>query len=320
MVLSFRATMLRISLLLFFTSIVGAVSAQSYPQRPIRVVAPQAGTSIDFMLRSITPYLAENLGQPIVIENRALVGVEVVAKSPANGYTLICYTNPMWLMPLFQETSWDALRDFSPISLLASTPSMLVVNPALPVKTVKDLIALARARPKELNYASGSTGSATHIGAELFKAMAGIEMVRINYKGTAAALTDLMSGQVQVMFPSAGAATQFIRDRRLHALGVASPEPSVLTSGLPTVASSGEMPGYESRTLTAIFAPVGTPQAVVARLNEQFVHVLNRPDTKERLFNNAIEVIGSTPQELAATVKTEVATVGKLVKEKGLRE
>jgi tripartite-type tricarboxylate transporter receptor subunit TctC len=298
----------------------GAACAQTWPQKPVRVVAPQAGTSIDFLLRSTAPAVAENLGQPLVIENRALIGVEVVARAPADGYTLICYTNPMWLMPLFQQTSWDPVRDFAPITLMASTPSLLVVNPALPVKSVKELIALARAKPKELNYASGSTGAATHIGAELFKAMAGVDMVRINYKGTAAAITDLMSGQVQVMFPSAGAATQFIKDGRLRALAVASPESSALTPGLPTVAASAGLPGYESRTLTAIFAPARTPQAVITRLNEQFVRALNRPDIKEKLFSNAIEVVGSTPQELAATVSTEMAMVGKVVKERGLRD
>lgn len=299
---------------------VGAACAQTYPHKPIRVVAPQVGTSIDFMLRVIAPSVVEGLGQPLVIENRALVGVGIVASAPADGYTLICYTNPMWLMPLFQETSWDPVRDFSPITLMASTPSMLVVNPALPVKSVKELIAFARARPKELNYASGSTGAATHIGAELFKAMAGVDIVRINYKGTAAAITDLMAGRVQVMFPSAGAASQYVKDGRLRALAVASPEPSALTPGLPTIAASGGLPGYESRTLTAIFAPAKTPQAIIMRLNEQFVRVLNKPEIKEKLLNNAIEVVASTPQELSATVKSEVAMVGKVVRERGLRE
>ena len=297
----------------------GAACAQTYPLKPVRVVAPQAGTSIDFMLRVIAPSVAEGLGQPLVIENRALIGVGMVAKAPADGYTLICYTNPMWLMPLFQETSWDPVRDFSPITLMTSTPSMLVVNPGLLVKSVKELIAFARARPKELNYASGSTGAATHIGAELFKAMAGVDIVRINYKGTAAAITDLMAGRVQLMFPSAGAAAQYVKDGRLRALAVASPEPSALTPGLPTIAASGELPGYESRTLTGIFAPAKTPQAIIMRLNEQFVRVLNRPEIKEKLFNNAIEVVAGTPQQLGETVHSEVAMIEKLVREKGLR-
>ena len=298
----------------------GVAWAQTSPHKPIRVVAPQAGTSIDFMLRVIAPPVADGLGQPLVIENRARIGVEIVAKAPSDGYTQICKTNPMWLMPLFQKTSWDPVRDFSPITLMTSTPSMLVVNPALPVKSVKELIAYARARPKELNYASGSTGAATHIGAELFKAMAGVDIVRINYKGTAAAITDLMAGRVQVMFPSAGAAAQYIKDGRLRALAVASPEASALTPGLPTVAASGELPGYESRTLTGIFAPAKTPQAISMRLNEQFVRVLNRPDIKEKLLNSAIEVVASTPQQLSETINFEVATIGKLVREKGLRD
>lgn len=298
----------------------GTAVAQNYPEKPIRVLAPQAGTSIDFLLRLIAPPLSEALGQRAVIENRGVIGVEIAAKAPADGYTLICYTNPMWLTPLFREASWDPLKDFTPITMMASTPSVLVVHPTLPVKTVKDLIALAKARPKELNYASGSTGAATHVGAELFKNMAGIDIVRINYKGTAGAITDLMAGQVQIMFPSAGAAMQHVKSGRLRALGVASPAPSALTPGLPTIAAAAGLPGYESRTLTALFAPAGTPDAVIKRLTQEFVRVLSRPDIKDRLLNSGIEVVASTPQELAATVRSEVTMIGKVVKQAGLRE
>jgi tripartite-type tricarboxylate transporter receptor subunit TctC len=298
---------------------VGGAHAQSYPQRPVRVIAPQAGTSIDFLLRVIAGPVGEGLGQPLVIENRALVGAASVATAAPDGYTLVAYTNPLWLMPLFHDTVWDPLRDFVPISLLSSTPSMLVVNPSLPVKTVKELIAYARARPNELNYASGSTGSATHIGAELFKAMAGIDIVRINYKGTAAAVVDLLAGRVQLMFPSAGAITAHVKDGRLRALAVASPESSALAPDLPTLSVAGGLPGFESRTLTGLLAPVKTPQPIVARLNEQFVRVLNRPEIKEKLLASGIEAIGSTPHQLAQTIASEVAVIGKLIKEKGLK-
>lgn len=298
----------------------GTAAAQNYPEKPIRVFAPQAGTSIDFLLRLITQPLSEALGQRPVIENRGVIGVEIAAKAPADGYTLICYTNPMWLTPLFRDASWDPLKDFVPITMMASTPSVLVVHPTLPVKTVKDLIALAKARPKDLNYASGSTGAATHVGAELFKNMAGVDIVRVNYKGTAGAITDLMAGQVQIMFPSAGAAMQYVKSGRLRALAVASPAPSPLTPGLPTIAAAAGLRGYESRTLTALFAPAGTPDAVIRRLTQEFVRVLGRPDIKDKLLNSAIEVVASTPQELAATVRSEVAMIGKVVKQAGLRE
>ena len=298
----------------------GVACAQTYPDKPIRILAPEVATSIDFVLRLIAGPLGDSLGQRMVIENRGVIGVEIVARAPSDGYTLICYTNPMWLTPLFRDTSWDPLKDFSPITLMVSSPSVLVVHPALPVKSVQELIALARAKPKELNYASGSTGSATHIGAELFKAMARVDMVRINYKGTGGAISDLMTGQVQVMFPSAGAAMQHVKAGRLRALAVASAEPSALTPGLQTVAASAGLPGYDSRTLTALFAPAKTPGAIITRLNQEFVRALNRPEVKEKLFNNAIEVVANSPEQLTATIKSEMATIGKVVREAGLRE
>jgi tripartite-type tricarboxylate transporter receptor subunit TctC len=298
----------------------GVVSGQSYPDKPIRIYAPQAGTSVDFVLRLVAETVTASLGQRMIVENRGIIGVEIVAKAPPDGYSLINYTNPLWLMPLLRDNvSWDPVKDFSPISLTVSTPTVLVVHPSLPVKSVKELIALAKARPGELNYGSTSTGNANHIAAELFKSMAGVNIVRVPYKGGAQAVNDLVAGQVHLMFNSAGVAMPYVRSGRLRALAVATAEPSALTTGLPTVAAAG-LPGYESTASTGLFAPARTPAAIINRLNREFVRTLQRAEVKERLFNAAIEVVASSPEQLAATIKSEMATIGKVVKDAGLRE
>ena len=298
----------------------GVVSGQHYPDKPIHIYTPQAGTSVDSTLRLVAGSVTGSLGQRIIVENRGIIGVEIVARAPPDGYSLINYTNPLWLMPLFRDDmSWNPVKDFSPISLTVSTPTVLVVHPSVPVKSVKELIAFTKARPGELNYGSTSTGNANHISAELFKAMAGVNIVRINYKGGAQAVNDLMAGQVHLQFGSAGVVMPWVKLGRLRALAVASAEPSALAPGVPTIAAAG-LPGYESTASTALLAPARTPQAIINRLNQEFVRVLNRAEVKERLFNAAIEVVASSPEQLAATIKSEMATIGKVVKDAGLRE
>jgi len=298
----------------------GVVSGQNYPDKPIRIYTPQAGTSVDSTLRLVAGSVTGSLGQRIIVENRGIIGVEIVARAPPDGYSLINYTNPLWLMPLFRDDmSWDPVKDFSPISLTVSTPTVLVVHPSVPVKSVKELIALAKARPGELNYASTSTGNANHISAELFKAMAGVNIVRVNYKGGAQAISDLVAGQVHLQFGSGGVVMPHVKLGRLRALAVASAEPSALAPGVPTIAAAG-LPGYESTASTALLAPARTPQAIINRLNQEFVRVLNTAEVKERLFNSSIEVVASSPEQLAATIKSEMATIGKVVKDAGLRE
>ena len=298
----------------------GVVSGQNYPDKPVHIYTPQAGTSVDSTLRLVAGSVTGSLGQRIIVENRGIIGVEIVARAPPDGYSLINYTNPLWLMPLFRDDmSWNPVKDFSPISLTVSTPTVLVVHPSVPVKSVKELIALAKASPGELNYGSTSTGNANHISAELFKAMAGVNIVRINYKGGAQAVNDLMAGQVHLQFGSAGVVMPWVKLGRLRALAVASAKPSALAPGLPTIAAAG-LPGYESTASTALFAPAKTPAAIINRLNQEIVRALNRAEVKERLFNAAIEVVASSPEQLAATIKSEMATIGKVVKDAGLRE
>ena len=213
---------------------------------------------------------------------------------------------------------WDAIRDFSPITLATSQPSILAVHPSLPVKSVKELIALAKSKPGALNYSVGASGTAQHFAAELFKVMAGVNIVMINYKGGGPATNALIAGEVQVSFVSAASAAPFVKSGRLRALAVTSAQPSMLAPGLPTVAASG-LPGYESVTLAGIYAPAKTPTAIINRLNQEFVRVLNGADVKEKLLNSGVEAAGNSPEQFAATIKADMTTVGKLIKDAGIR-
>ncbi len=297
----------------------GAADAQEFPTKPIRIVTSAAGGGGDLSTRVIAQGVSGPLGQQVVVDNRAVIGAEFVAKSPPDGYTLILYGSNIWTAPLLQSTPWDPVRDFSPIMIATNAPNEIVVHPSLPVKNVRELIALAKAKPGSLNYATASTGSSTHLAAELFKSMAGINIVRINYKGPGAAISDLLSGQVQIMISTAASVSPHVKSGRLRALAVGSPRPSALTPGLPTVAASG-LPGYEAESPFGLFAPVKTPASVISRLNQEIAQVLQRAEVKERLFNSGIEPVGSSPEQLAAFVKADMARLGKVIKDNNIRE
>ena len=297
------------------------VSGQDYPIRPIRMVTSEVGGGNDLQARLIAQGLSGPLGQQVIIENRpsGVIPGEVVSKAPPNGYTLLLYNITLWIGPLMQNTPYDAVRDFSPIALATTAPNVLVVNSSLPVKSVAELVALAGARPGEFNYASSGTGASNHLAAELFRAMAGVNIVRVPYKGAGPALNALIAGEVQLMFPTAGAVTPHVRSGRVRALAITSAEPSALAPGVPTVASSG-LPGYESISIYGVFAPARTPRPIVNKLNEEIVRVLNRTDVKEKFFNAGVETVGGSPEQLAATVKSEMVRMGKVIKDAGIRE
>ena len=296
----------------------GAVFAQDYPNKVIRIVATGAGSFPDVVARLIAQALTGSLGQRVIVENRGITAPELVAKAPPDGYTLLVYTSVVWLLPFLQENVvWDPVRDFSPVTLAASSPSIIVVHPSLPVKSVNELIALAKARPGELNYSSSSIGSATHLAPELFKAMADVNIVRINYKGAGPALAALLSGEVHLMFPSAGGATPHIKSGRLRALAVASLEPSALAPGLPTLAATG-LSGFEAATLVGMFAPAKTPATLIHRLNQESVQALQRAEVKERISGGGGEVVASSPEEFAAKIKSEMVKWGKVIKDAGI--
>ena len=298
----------------------GALHAQNFPNRLIRVVTTEVGGASDLATRILAQALSVNLGQSAIVENRGIIGVEIVSQATADGHVLLHYTSPLWVIPLFRaNTPWDPLRDFVPIALTVNSPNLLAVHPSLPVKTVPQLVALAKARPSALNYASSSSGSGNHLAAELFKSMTGTKIERIAFKGAGAAVNAVMGGQIDLMFPTAGSVTQIIKQGRLRALAVTSLEPSAVVPGLPTMAQAG-VPGYESQSRTALFAPAKTPPAVIARIHAEVTRALNQAEVRERLFAAGLEVIASTPQEAVAVIKSEMARMGKLIDDAGLRE
>jgi tripartite-type tricarboxylate transporter receptor subunit TctC len=296
----------------------GAAHGQDFPIKPIRIVTSAPGGSSDFTSRLIAQGLTDALGQPVVVDNRGNFGGEQLAKAPPDGYTLIVDGASLWIGPLIQKTSYDPLRDFAPVTIAVSAPNVIVVHPSLPVKSVKDLIALAKARPGELNYGSGGIGGASHLPAELFKSMAGINIVNVNYKGTGAAVNALLSGEIQMMFANAAISTPHIKSGRLRGVAAASLQPSPLLPDLPTVAASG-LPGFESIILQGVLTAGNTPAARITRLNQEIVRALNRPDVKERHFNTGVETVGSTPETLAATMRSDIVKWGKVIQDAGIK-
>lgn len=298
----------------------GIVAAQTYPNKPIRVVTSEAGGGNDVQARLIAQGLTARLGQRIVVDNRpsGVIPGEIVSKAAPDGYTLLLYNNALWTGTLMQKVPYDAVKDFSPVVWVSRTPNVLVVNPSLPVKSVVELIALAKAKPGELNYASSGTGASNHLAGELFKAMAGVDIVRIAYKGAAQGLTDLLGGRVQLMFPTSVAVTPYMKSGQVRALAVTSAEPSRLAPGLPTMAAAG-LPGYESIAIYGVFAPARTPRPIIDRLNEEIVRVLTAADLQEKFFNIGMEPVGGTPQQLAATIGSEMSKIGAVIKKAGIR-
>jgi tripartite-type tricarboxylate transporter receptor subunit TctC len=268
----------------------------------------------------VVPGMTVSLGQQIIIDNRpgGIMQGEIVRKAQADGYTLLSVGNAFVLGPLLTPTPYDPVRDFAPISILARYPNVVIVHPTVAANTIKELIALAKAKPGGLNYASGPVGASNHLAAELFKSMAGVNIVRVAYKGGGPALNDVIAGQVPLVFASTGSVMSLLKSGRLKALATGSAEPSALTPGLPTLAASG-VPGYESVQAVAIFAPVRTPTMLVERLNREIVLVLNATEVRSRLANVGVEIVASSPAMLAVKMKSEMVRLGKVIKDAGIR-
>ena len=308
-----------VGMFLLGMSVPCAALAQSYPAKPVRIVTVAPGSANDIVARLIAQELRPALGQTVIVDNRGTIAAEIVARAPADGYTLLLYGSAVWLSPFIRSnTPWDPVKDFAPITLVAASPNIIVVHPSLPVKSVRELIALARARPGELNYAAGSLGAAPHLAAELFKAMAKLDIVRVSYKGTGGSLIGLLSGEVEMMFPTAGSVTPHIRSGKLRALAVTSLQPTALAPGLPLLAAA--LPGYESVSLNGMFAPARTPDPVIHQLNTEIVRIMKRPDVKEKLVAAGTDAMATTPEEFAATIKSEMAKWGQLIRSAGIRE
>jgi tripartite-type tricarboxylate transporter receptor subunit TctC len=299
----------------------GPACGQDYPNRVVRIVAPDAGGGADFAARLIAQGLSTRLGQQVIVENRGggLLAGEAVSRAPPDGHTLLFHGSSLWHLPLLRgNLPWDPVRDFAPVTLAVSYPNVIVVHPSLPVKSVRELITLARARPGDLDYSSGVTGSSGHLAAELFSSMARVKLVRISYRGVGPGLVAVMSGEVQLSIPNAAAAVPHMKSGRLRALAVTSAQPSAVVPGLPTVAASG-LPGYEAVSMAGLFAPAKTPAAIIARLNGEVVAVLGRPEVKERFLTVGVETVGNSPEQFATLIKFEMAKMGKVIREARIR-
>ena len=300
----------------------GAAHAQSYPVKPVRIINPfSPGGSLDLVARMLARSMSGDLGQQVVVENRpgagGTIGVELVAKAPADGYTLLIVQSSITVNPNLQKKiPYDPVRDFEPISKVASYMFFLVAHPSLPVRSVKSLIALARAKPGQINYASVGVGSGTHLAAELFNHTAGTKMVHIPYKGTGQVMPDLLGGQVALHFGSTSV-VPYVKSGRLVPLGVTGEKRSPVLPNVPTIAESG-MPGFEVTAWNALFAPAGTPAPIVNRLNGLVKKGLELPEAKAILDAQGLEVTPSSPAELGALVKAELAKWAKVIKAAGI--
>jgi len=297
---------------------------QDYPAKPIRVVVPfPPGGGTDLMARTVVQKLGESLGATIVIDNRGgaggTIGTELVAKSPPDGYVLLVVSASHAINPgLYRKLPYDSVRDFTPVTMLTSGPGLLVVHPSVPVRTVKEFIALARSRPGQLNYASAGIGTPPHLAGELFKTLAGVDIVHVPYKGNGPAYTDLIGGHVSVMFPTIPTAIPHVRTGKLRALAVTTRQRTAITPELPTISESG-VPGYDVSSWYGLLAPAGTPAATVARLQREIVKVLRLPDISEKLMAQGLDLVGNTPEEFAAILKSEIAKWAKVVTASGAR-
>jgi tripartite-type tricarboxylate transporter receptor subunit TctC len=312
--------------LLLFVALAWATStaAQNYPTKPVRlVVAQSAGGNADFVARAYAQRLAERVGQQIVVDNRpggaGIIGSEIVARAVPDGYTLLLAPTGFSINPaLYAKLPFDPQRDFAPVSLLAISYAVVVVYPQLPVRSVPDLIALAKAKPGQLHFASSGVAAATHLAGELFNSMAGVNLVHVAYKGAPPALVDLMAGRVAVMFASPPSALPLVRSARLRAIATTGSKRAFYLPELPTVAESG-VPGYENTIWQALLAPARTPAAVVTRLHREIADVTQLSEMRERLAAEGSEALGSTPQEAARHIASELRTYAKLIKAIGLK-
>lgn len=299
--------------------------AQSYPARPIRLLVPYPpGGSFDIFARVVAQKLSVAFDRQVVVDNRGgasgIIAMDLGAHAAPDGYTLVFGgAGTLSIQPVMHaKLPYDPIKDFSPVSMVATAPHVLVTSPALPVRNVKDLIALAKDRPGQLNYASGGNGGPPHLAAELFKSMTGTDLVHVPYTGGAQATTGTVSGQVQVYFSSMASAIPLIKDGRLRALGVTSSKRTAAAPDVPTIAEAG-VPGYELLVWFAVVAPDGTPRAAVARLNAEIAKAVAAPDARKRFLDLATDPAASTPAELGAFIRSELAKWGKLIKQLGIR-
>jgi tripartite-type tricarboxylate transporter receptor subunit TctC len=323
-----RQAMMNVMAVGILTAGIAAVSTQAaaagaaamYPNKSIRIVTTEIGAGNDLLARIVAQGIAGPLGQPVIVENRATtVSGVITAQAVPDGYTLLLAANASWLGQFLQDMPYDAVRDFAPVSTVSNQPVVLVVHPSLPAKSVKELIALARARPGELFYGSSTTATVSHLAGELLKSMAGINIVRVPFKGAGPALVALIGSEVQMTFPTPSVVPQHVKAGRIRALAVSGLQPSPLLPELPTMSASG-MPGYEVVSRAGIFAPVKTPAPIINRLNQEIVRALVTAEVKDKILALGSEPAGSTPDEFKTMIKADMSRMGKVIKDAGMRE
>lgn len=298
-------------------------SEAPYPTRTVRIVVPSsAGGSTDFLIRPLAAKLSDVFGRPVVVENRpgagSVVGTEAVVRAAPDGYTLLAAPASITMSPALYKLTFDPLHDLAPIANLSAFPNVLVVHRSLPVKSVRELIALARARPEQIHFGSSGVATGTHMSMALFMSMAGVRLVHVSYKGGAPAVTALMSGEVQVSFATITTALPHVKTGRLRALAVSSARRSKAAPEIPTVAESG-VRGYDYASWIGLLAPAGTPRPIVARINAESVKAVRTPEIIDILAAEGSEPVGSTPQQFAATIAAEVARWTKVVRAAGIK-
>lgn len=303
----------------------GSAAAQQYPVRPIRLLVPSTpGGSVDTLARTIGPKLSERWGQQVVVENRAGAGgaiaAETTAKSPPDGYTLMLGTIASLgtNVSLMKKLPYDPVKDFAPVTLVATQNLVLTVHPSLPVKSVRELVKFAQSRPGQLTFASAGNGTGSHLSGELFKLLAGVELLHIPYKGVAPALVDVISGQVSMSFPSILTSLPQVQSGRLRALAVSGAQRSAALPDLPTMMEAG-VKDYESATWYGIVAPAATPSEIVSKLNTEIVAILKQPDTRERIARDGADPVGNTPQQFGAFMKSEIEKWRKVIRAAGIQ-
>lgn len=303
----------------------GALSQQKYPVKSVRLVLPfAAGSAVDVLARLYAQRMTESWGQQVVVDNRTgasgIIGMEFIARAAPDGYTIgMANIATLAINPsLYSKLPYDALRDYAPVSLTATIANCLVVHPSLPVKSVQELVAFAKKRPGELNYASGGVGSAQHIPMELLKAMTGIKLVHVAYKGLTPAFNDVLAGQVPMMVSGLVTSLPYHRSGRLRILGTTGTNRTSATPDVPTIAEAG-LPGYEADSWTGVLVPKGTPPDIVAQIYAEVVRVSKLSDTRERLLASGFEVVGSSPEAFAALIRNDTARLGKVIRDAGIR-
>ncbi len=297
----------------------GIASAQNFPDKPVRFVVAVPGSAPDIIARAIAQQMTQPLGQPVIVENRPVILiVDTLKRSAPDGHTIALGGTSIWTTPLLQKTSYDAEKDLAPVTVVASFPYILVVHPSLPAKSVRDLVALAKSKPGALNYAQGPPAGGVHLAGALFKTLAGIDMAFIPYNGAALGVNATISGETQFIIYNAVGLMPHVKSGRLRALGVSSAEPSALAPGIPPIAKVG-VPGYEYVSMLGVFATAGTPELNINRLNQEIVRALGNADIKDKVLGLGADVVGSTPAQFAARVKTELVTMSKVIKEAGIK-